>query len=324
VERRLVVAMVVALALCVVSAGWADLTMLARLDQEIKQQGRPEPAPAMPAVPGLEGLPVPPAPPDVQEPTEQTLWLRAYLAENMWRRDAFDQDPRAVAGEPTISVLYIIGANGAGKSTLLDWERRTATVMPDEAFEQLGQSMDQLREMLQQMPQGAPMPAGMQGFLHPTPPVITVKLDGPQEQMRVLDLSCEKWQIEVETRDGPQGGEWGHTHEVSWQVMTDDLPIPRIDRDVWDWDVGLQAAMWQQAYDEAVEGLEFPGGFPVKSYTIERKMDTGRVVVKQMALVEYQEGAIDPTTFEVPEGFTIQQLTPMGLPEGAATGEGAE
>jgi len=318
--RKLSLVTLIALGTAIAARG--DLTLLVRMDQEVREAGTP-PAAQVPALPPMAGVPVPETPPDVVEPAAQTMWIRVYMAENRWRRDAFDEDPRISAAEPRISLLWVLGPNGAGKTTLLAWEKRTATVMDDERLAAMGQTLQQLQQALEQMPAdqvppGFQLPAGMEQFVNPTPPLITVGLEGPLEQTTLLDLSCEKWKFDIETRDSVANGGWGHTREESWQLLTQDLDIPPCDRDPFRWEATAQAALWEQAYEHAVAGLDLPLGFPVKSYTIFRDLHTGQVLVRRGELVEYDQGTLAPTIFEVPGDFTTQG---MGLPEADADPE---
>ncbi len=309
---RKLTAVAVLVALVFATNVCADLTLLTKTHRELRTPGT-QPQPQTPSLPGMGGVPVPPPAPDATEPVQQTLWVRLYMIDNAWRRDIFAEDPRVLATDPEMSVVRVLSPDGTGTTTLLDWQERTAMVMEDEQLAALGQNLQELQQTLQQIPAGQlppgfQLPPEMGQFLNPTPPVVTVDLEGPLGQAAVLDLSCEKWKFDIETRDSVEGGGWGHTREESWQLLTEDLEPPVFDRDPMRWEATGQAALWQQAYEQAVAGMEMPEGFPVKSYTIERDLQTGRVAVVQTELMWYDQSALDPALFETPEGFTEQQM----------------
>ena len=252
-----------------------------------------------------------PAVEDPHHPADS--WHRAYLADHKWRRDQFFSDP-AEGGDPVISVIR---RDEDELTITLNWEKREAYIIKDELFEQLSEMMAQIEQVLKQMPAGTPMPPGVSEFLSATKPEITVQIEGPLAEGTVLDLSCKQYRQVLEVKDQTEGGYWGHTIETSEQWLTEDLELPEADRDAQTWDATRHGAMYRQAFEEAIAGLDMPVGFPVKLHGVTQDLVANTVTVADWEMTSYSEDALDESLFEVPEGFAVQEASvedAMALP----------
>ncbi len=243
--------------------------------------------------------------PPVEDPeVPADSWQRAYLADHKWRRDQFFADP-AEGGEPVIS---LIRRDEDELTITLDWERKKAHIIKDEFFEHLSEMMAQIEEMLKQFPAGAPMPPRLNEFLSATKPEVTVQIEGPLGEGTVLDLTCKQYRQVVEVKDQAEGSYWGHTIETTEQWLTEDLEFPESDRDIDSWDATRHGEMYRQAFEEAIAGLDMPPGFPVKLQGVTQDLVANTQTVAHWEMTSYSQDALDDSLFEVPEGFTVQEV----------------
>ena len=266
---------IVSLMLLAFACASADLTYIAKNDYELRQAGTPLPG-------GAERLPMT-VPEVVDRAAADLPWLKAWMTEDRWRRDMFEQDPRGGC-EPVMSVIRL---EETGQTIMLDWEERIAQVTDDaalaawegqasadeqEALETFDQSQadlikllppelqQQFRERMAEMEQAG-------DAQQDAPPVVTVSVEGPLGGASVLGLSCTKYKITTETRDPAGNGPWGHTRDQSWVLLTQDLSAPGTEENHLHWRAETQAAAWEEAWERATAGIEEPEGFETVSYT---------------------------------------------------------
>lgn len=257
------------------------------------------------------------APPDPDRPVPADSWQRHYLAEQKWRRDVFFADP-AAGGDPVMSVIRL---DEEKATLLLDWQNKKATRITDESLQKMMEIAGQLEELLKQMPEGMELPGGMQmppfikEFLEAGKPAITVTVEGPLGEETVCGLSCEKWKLTTVVQDAGDGEYWGHTVETTEVWVTDELEAPEYDCNPWRWDPSSRGALYRQAYEEAIEGLEMPEGLPAKSHSVVQDLRENTTTTSDWVMTSHDEGAIAETVFEASADFTVEDAE-VPNPEG--------
>jgi len=323
---RTTLAGIVALTLLAGACASADLTFVAKTRYELRQEGTQTQM-------SEDGDGPPMSLPELTDRAATDLpWLKVWMAEGMWRRDLLAQDPRSGA-EPVFSVIRL---EDAGKTVMLDWEERVAQISDDAALaawegqtsedqqaaltafdEQQADFVELLPPELQQQFRERMAEMGrLEEMQQGARPSVTVEVEGPLGSESVLGLGCTKYKFTIETR-GEEPEPWGHTREQTWVLLTDRLVPPPSEQSPWEWRGAMSTVGWEEAWEQATEGMDIPGGFAMKRYTIQEDLITGSVGVLQAEMVEYDEAAIAPAVFEVPVGFAQEQmdLPQIGQPE---------
>ncbi len=331
----------IAVAVLIVAAGAgasADLTLIGTTTHELREDTAAETqTPPAIEVPEDDEAAEETLPQTIARVGEELPWSKTWIVEARWRIDLFEADPR-IGVDPVYSTIRL---EELGRTILLDWEERVAEISDDAAVaaweEQMGEREEEAEagfaqgqaeiiaqitpEALEQLPpemreqvlqrirelqeQQEPDQEARQD---PVEPTVTVEIEGPLGGETLLGLACTKYAVISEIRF-PDDFEAGrHVREETHVLLTEQLPLPAIEENPWEWRGTVTMTGRPDVWEDATEGMDVPEGFAMKTHTVIKDLTAGTVTVVDGQIVEYDEAEIAPDVFEVPAGFTVEQM----------------
>jgi hypothetical protein len=337
---RTTLAGIVALVLLAGASASADLTLIGTSTYElVREAEQPAPDGEQPDDEELMGMSLP----EMLVMENDLSWSKMWMTQSAWRVDFFEQDPRTGASP----ILSSIRLEDSGRLIQLDWEERTAEIIDDPALETREQQMDEQEEqaqadfeqnradlleqlppeVLEQMPpevlaQIQQILAGEQGDefggeWEGPQPAVTVSIEGPLGEETVLGHACAQYRITTEVGNADDDGPWGHMRELAVVSLTSAIDPPLTTGSPWEWRGATIISGMPDQWERAAEGLNVPDGFAMKMHTTIEDLDAGSSGVLTAEIIEYNEDTIASSVFEIPAGFTVEQMDipQIGQPE---------